>query len=88
MNGQRKRCIEARDPAGHVSLDNPVGVAELLEALGAAGDRNAVTALATQAANAGMFDLFLKVCPDGASSYPVGCEPDGAPSQSWKWQEP
>ena len=78
----------ARDPAGHASLDNPGGVAKLLPALGAAGASDAVTALAARAANAGMFDLFLAVHPDEASSYLSGREPDGAPSQSWKWQEP
>jgi hypothetical protein len=44
--------------------------------------------LAIRAANAGMFDLFLAVCPDEAPSYPSGREPEGPPSQSWKWQEP
>jgi hypothetical protein len=31
--------------------------------------------------------VFLEVCPDEASSYPFGCEPDGAPSQTWNGQE-
>ena len=74
--------------ARHASLDNPGAVADLLRALAEAGASDAVTALGARAANAGMFGLFLEVCPDGASSYPVGREPDGAPSQSWKWQEP
>ena len=78
----------ARDPAGHASPDNPGDVAELLSALREAGASNAVTALAARAANAGMFGLFLEVHPDEASSYLSGREPDGAPSQSWKWQEP
>ena len=78
----------ARNPVGHASLDNPQALAELLRVMRAAGADNAVTALATRAANAGMFDLFLEFCPYEASSYPFGREPDGAPSQTWNWQEP
>ena len=78
----------ARDPAGHASLDNPGGVPALLRVLRVAGASDAVTTLAARAANAGMFGLFLAVLPDEASSYLSGREPDGAPSQSWKWQEP
>ncbi len=64
--------------------------ARRLAAAGAAraGDSDAVIALAARAASAGMFHLFLEVHPDEASSYRFGREPDGAPSQSWKWQEP
>jgi hypothetical protein len=32
--------------------------------------------------------LFLAACPDEAAGYPFGREPDGLPSQPWKWQEP
>jgi hypothetical protein len=66
-------------------------VAVLLGELRAAGVGEAVaakTALATRAATAGMFYLFLEFCPDEASSYLFGREPDGTPSQSWRWQEP
>ncbi len=86
--GDAVTALLARDPAGQARLGDPGGVAALLRALGEAGDSDAVTAMASRAANAGLFDLFLEVCPDKASSYPVGREPDGAPSQSWKWQEP
>ena len=86
--GDAVTALLARDPAGHASLDNPWAVAALLEELREAGAGDAVTALAVRAANAGMFDLFLKVCPDEASSYPFGREPDGTPSQPWNWQEP
>jgi hypothetical protein len=81
-------ALLARDPAGHVSPDDPDAVAGLLRELGAAGASDAVTALAVRAANAGMFDLFLEACPGEASGYPAGREPDGARSQTWKWQEP
>ena len=78
----------ARDPANHARLDDPQAVAALLEELREAGASDAATALASRAANAGMFDLFLKVRPDQAPSYRFGREPDGTPSQTWKWQEP
>jgi len=42
------------------------------------GAATVTAALVTRAANAGMFSLFLDVCPDEASSYPFGREPDGA----------
>jgi hypothetical protein len=74
-----------RDPAAHASLDDPQAVTELLAALRETGASDVATARAT---NAGMFDLFLKVHPDEAPNYLFGREPDGAPSESWKWQEP
>ncbi len=87
-----------RDPAAHVGLENPGdfwvsldsswGVPALLRELGKAGASDAVTALAKRAANAGMFNLFLKTQPNQAPSYSFGREPDGTPSQPWRWQEP
>jgi hypothetical protein len=74
--------------AAHASLDDPGAVAGLLRELREAGANDAARTLATRAASAGMFDLFLEVHPDEASSYLSGREPDGTPSQSWKWQEP
>jgi uncharacterized protein YidB (DUF937 family) len=78
----------ARDPAARADLYNPHDVGELLEALYEAEAGDAATTLATRAVNAGMFGFFLGVDPDEASSYPFGREPDGTPSQFWKWQEP
>ena len=88
--GQRRGHRPGRPgpAAARPRLDDPGAVASLLQELREAGDSDAVTALATRAANAGMFDLFLKVRSDEASSYRFGREPDGAPSQSWRWQEP
>jgi hypothetical protein len=86
--GEAVAALLARDPAAHASLDNPESVAALLAELRAAGADQAVTALATRTADAGMFDLFLEACPDEAASHPFGREPDGTPSQPWKWQEP
>ena len=71
---------------GHASLDDPGALAEVLKALHVVGADDAVSALAIRGANAGMFDLLLKVHPDEASSYWFGREPDGTPSQPWKWQ--
>lgn len=81
--GDAVRALLARDLAAHASLDDPEAVADLLRELREAGDGDAGTALAARAADAGMFDRFLP-----ASSYPFGREPDRAPSQSWRWQEP
>jgi hypothetical protein len=64
------------------------GVADLLQVLREAGAEDRVQALAVRAADAGMFNLFLETCPDEASSYPFGREPDGAPSQIWNWLRP
>src|SRR5262249_29191834 len=69
--------------AAHSSLGNRWGAAELLRALRKARASDAARTLAGRAANAGMFD----VRPDAASGYQFGREPDGVPSQSWKWQE-
>ena len=53
-----------------------------------AGAHDAARTLATRVANAGIFDDVLEVCPDEASRYLFGREPDGTPSRPWKWQEP
>ncbi len=79
--------VLAARAAGQASLDAPRDVAALLGELREGGAGDAVTVLAARAANAGMFGLFLEVRPDEAS-YRFGREPDGAPSQSWRWQEP
>ena len=68
--------------------DNSRDIIRLLEALREAGASAAVTALTTRAANVGMFDIFLGAHRDKASNYLLGREPDGDPSQSWRWQEP
>jgi hypothetical protein len=35
-----------------------------------------------------MFALFLEVQPDETPNYLFGREPDGTPSQPWRWEEP
>ena len=82
------RALLARDPASHADLDDPWAVDELLDALGEAGANPSARILADRAANAGMFDSYLKACPDRAPSYRFGREPNGAPSQPWSWHEP
>jgi hypothetical protein len=81
-------ALLARDPASHASLDVRQAVASLLRELRVAGATDAFYTLADRAANAGMFDLFLKVRTDEAFSYRFGREPDGTPSQPWSWQQP
>ena len=87
-DGDAARALLARDPAGHASLDDRWDVAKLLVELRAAGDGDPARTLATGAANAGMFDLFLEGRPNEAVSYRFGREPGGTPSRSWRWQEP
>jgi hypothetical protein len=81
-------ALLARDPAAHVSIDDPEGVGFLVDTLYEAGASDAARALAARAVNAGIFTVFLETHPDDAPSYRFGREPDGAPSQSWKWQGP
>ena len=52
------RTLLDRDPAAQVSLDDPEGVAKLLQALREAGADDAARTLADRAANAGMFIFF------------------------------
>ncbi|HYB16058.1 MAG TPA: hypothetical protein VEF71_11380 [Streptosporangiaceae bacterium] len=94
--GEAADTLLARDPAGQVAVgfDQPFrpirqrDVTRLLAALREAGADEAVGVLATRAADAGMFGLFLEVHPDEAASYRFGREPDGVPSRAWTWHEP
>jgi hypothetical protein len=88
--GDAVTTLLARDPAGQANLDYPDDVGRLLWELRGAGDGDAACTLAGRAANAGMFHLYFldEFCPDEASSYPFGREPDGAPSQAWSWLGP
>jgi uncharacterized protein YidB (DUF937 family) len=85
--GDAVRTLLDRDPAAQASLDDPGDVAELLRELRQAGAGDAARTLADRAANAGMFDLFLEVQPEEASNYLFGREPDGTPSQPWRWED-
>src|SRR5262249_52780098 len=72
--------------AAQAALDDAESVAWLLEELREAGHGDAVRTLLDRAANAGRFDFFLNAHPDEASTYRFGREPDGTPSQSWRWE--
>ena len=78
--------------AAYASFGHPVmrewTVPGLLQALRHAGADDALTELAIRAADAGMFDFFLEAHPDEAPNYLFGREPNGAPSQPWRWQSP
>ena len=83
----RARTLAAR-AAAHVSLSSRMAAADLLGMMQRVDAEDALHELAARAANAGMFELFLKTYPDEVRSYLFGREPDGTPSQSWRWEEP
>jgi hypothetical protein len=74
--------------ATHITLDNHWAVSRLLDALQVSGAQDAARILANRAADAGMFDLFLKLTPAEAASHRYGRNPDGTASPPWTWQEP
>lgn len=94
--GDAVQALLARDPGRQVAIDasqpfrpgHQRAVARLLAALREAGAAEAARALATRAADAGMFALFLEARPDQAVAYRFGREPDGTPSPPWSWSEP
>ena len=94
--GDAIQVLLARDPGRQAAIDasQPFrpgyqrAFARLLAALREAGAAEAVQALATRTADAGMFGLFLEVHSDEALRYRFGREPDGTPSAPWSWSEP
>jgi hypothetical protein len=76
----------ARDPAAHVSLDNPYGVAILLRSLREAGAHEQVAALLARLPTAGLFELFLAQ-QGPADQFRFGREADGSPSAPWGWED-
>jgi hypothetical protein len=74
--------------ARQVGLELPHAVANLMLELREVGASDAVTTLAARAADAAMFDLFLQTCPDEASRYQPGREPDRSPAEAWNWMGP
>lgn len=95
-DGDAVQALLARAPGRRVAIDAsqpfrpgyPRAFARLLAALRAAGAAEAERDLASRAADAGMFGLFLSTRPDEAASYRFGREPDGTPSSPWNWSEP
>jgi hypothetical protein len=75
-----------RDPAAHVSLDNPEAVARLLGRLREAGAEEQVTTLAERLPGAGMFELFRS--QEGRQDrLRFGRETDGSPAEPWGWED-
>jgi hypothetical protein len=88
-----------RDPAAHVSLDDPgggelrvaasferFGVAELLEALGEVGAGGQAAALIERLPAAGQFDLFRS--QEGhEEQFRFGRRADGRPAGPWAWTD-
>ena len=82
---EQTAALLARDPAAHVSLDDPAGVARLLDKLKAGAPEQAA-ALADRLPGSGMFELFLEHQgrPD---RFRFGREADGTPSRAWIWDD-
>jgi hypothetical protein len=78
----------ANRAAARAGLDVPWGVASLLSELQGAGAPDAVATLASRAANAGMFDIYLRFNGEPKTTYAMGREPDGQRSQPWTWRVP
>ena len=76
-----------RDPAAHVSLDNPsYALAGLLGELRAAGAEQQATALTERLPVAGMFELFRE--QEGRlDRFRFGREADGSPAGPWGWED-
>jgi hypothetical protein len=82
--GEQAAALVARNPAAHVSLDDPRGVAVLLGSLRAAGAHEQAAALTGRLPAAGMFGLFLGQ-HDRADQFRFGREPGGTPATPWDW---
>ena len=75
-----------RDPAAHAALDNPGGVADLLDWLREAGAHQQAAALTDRLPTAGMFGLFLEQ-KGLADQSRFGQEADGTPAAPWGWED-
>ncbi|MEV7020051.1 hypothetical protein, partial [Streptomyces sp. NPDC093991] len=73
------------NPAAHVSLDAPGGVAQLLDVLREAGAQEQATALADRLPAAGHFDQFIEI-GDHRERFRFGREPDGSVAAPWAWE--
>jgi hypothetical protein len=75
-----------RDPAAHVSVDDPGAVAALLDALHNVGARALAAELTERLPAAGLFYLFLR--QEGrAEQFRFGREADGLPAGPWTWTD-
>jgi hypothetical protein len=86
-------CLRA-DPrpahwaAAHAPLDNPEGVALLLDSLRKAGAHEQAAALIARLPTGGMFELFLRQGQKGpADQFRFGRQADGTPAPQWGWED-
>ena len=75
-----------RDPAAHVSLEDPGAVARLLDSLRKVGAREQAATLAERLPGAGLFELFCKQ-EDRPGRFRFGREADGRPAEPWGWED-
>jgi hypothetical protein len=77
----------ARHAAAHAPLDDPAGVASLLERLRRVGEKLATT-LAKGLPAAGLFDQFVRIGDlDIRERFRFGREPDGSAAAPWGWDD-
>ena len=67
-------------------LDDPYGVASLLDRLREAGAHEQAAALAARLSATGMFELFLEQ-KGAADQFRFGREADGTPAAPWRWED-
>jgi hypothetical protein len=72
--------------AAHVPLDNPIGVARLLDRLRVAGAEQQASTLAERLPGAGLFKLFHEQ-EDRQDRFRFGREADGSPAGPWVWED-
>jgi hypothetical protein len=71
--------------AARVSLDDPGGVARLLNSLMVAGAERQFDVLAERLPAAGLFGIFLEQ-EDRQDRFRLGREADGNPARPWEWK--
>ncbi|MGW0615421.1 hypothetical protein [Streptomyces sp. NPDC002788] len=79
-------ALLARDPATHVTLDDPHALGSLLYRLREVGADEQTAALTARAAAAGHFAQFIKNS-DHRNWFRFGQEPDGSAAPSWVWDD-
>jgi hypothetical protein len=84
--GAQAAALLARDPAAHVPLDNPRGVAFLLDSIREAGAVQQAKTLTDRLPAEGWFGLF-RVLPGHSKRYRFGREVDGSPAPPWDWDD-
>jgi hypothetical protein len=76
--GRTRQCLAA--------LDDPYGVASLLDRLREAGAHEQAAALTARLPATGMFELFLEQ-KGAADQFRFGREADGTPAAPWGWED-